>query len=127
MAKVTLEIKGLDNLLKMAEKYPAVSIKHINNAINESLVRIRKGAVDNSPVLTGKLKGTWALKPVTNLSGTLQNLAQTKKSAYYANFVEFGTSRGIKPQRFLQRSVASNEASVNNAFSKALDNILKEI
>jgi len=125
--QVEIEIKGLKELIKMAEKYPSVSLKHINSAITYSLSAIYRDARQESPVKTGQLKSTWQINKAKNFEGSLRNLAQSKKGAYYATFVEFGTSRGIKPQRFLQGAVDSNESLVDKAFSRALDNILKEI
>ncbi len=146
---VQLEIKGLNKLIKLGEKFPKTTEKHVNTAINRSLVRIWAKEKVEAPVNTGNLRDNWLLQ-VLRFSGTLRS------NAPYANAIEYGTrphfvsaerlqgwarkrglnpwavsksiaKKGTKANPFFQRSVAGAEVGVNAEFKKAIDDTLKEL
>ncbi len=90
---ITLEIKGLEKLMQMADKYPTVSIKHINKAITKSLSEIEREAKQNAPRGdTGYLSLGWKTdkKP---LEGTLRSTANNN-GYNYGLVVEYGRKPG---------------------------------
>ncbi len=89
-----IEIKGLNELMGIAEKYPNISEKHINKAIAYSLSAIRRSAVENSPVgisSQGGMKSKWKIQ-MGRFAGKLSNIATAKDGGYpYPTAIEFGT------------------------------------
>lgn len=150
MADVQLEIKGLDKLVKQMERYPAISEKHVNTAINRSLVRILGQEKQQAPVgVTGNLRDNWKID-IGRFTGSLRSMApysmavhmgsqphavsgETLKAwaarkglnpwAVAANIKKHGT----KPNPFLQRSIKVEQENVNGEFAKALGAILAEV
>lgn len=144
-----LEIKGLNKLINLAEKYPKVSEKHINRAIARALTRIWGKEKQEAPVDTGNLRDNWQLN-VSRFSGFLRS------NAPYALGIEFGTrphwvsidkiapwakkrglnpwavrnsiaKKGTKANPFFQRSIKDASEGVNKEFKTAIDDTLKEL
>lgn len=91
-----IEIKGLDKLMAMAEKYPNLSEKHINKAINRSLIKIQDQAKKNAPSGdTQQLRQNWILK-MGRFAGSLESGAKNK-GYQYGLAVEFGTRPHYMP------------------------------
>jgi HK97 gp10 family phage protein len=86
----TIEVKGLDELMLVAEKYPNISEKHINKAINRSLIRIQDQAKKNAPSGDSQqLRQNWKIT-MGRFAGSLQSGA--KNGGYsYGLAIEFGT------------------------------------
>lgn len=148
---VTVEVKGLSKLAALLDKYPAISEKHVNTAINRSLVRVLGAEKKEAPVGTGNLRDNWRVD-MSRFAGTLSS------NAPYSMAVHFGSRphmppatdsffqlwcrkkglnpwavarsiarKGTRPNPFFQRAVDSQQAQINGEFSNALDNIVKEI
>jgi len=146
---ITVTIKNLDKFQQSVMRYPEVSVKNFNDAINRSLIQIQRDAGKLSPRDTGYLKANWELN-MSFLKGVLRPLSK------YAIFVHEGTKphfppieaitpwarrHGIPPFLvarsiakhgtqgipFLQSSVSQNESFVNNNFEKALDKTLNQL
>lgn len=147
---VELQIKGFNELVKQMERYPAISEKHVNNAINRSLVRILGQEKQQAPVgVTGNLRDNWKID-IGRFTGSLRS------NAPYSIAVHQGTGphnvsgetlkawaarkglnpwavaasirkHGTKANPFLQKSVQVEGENVNREFSTALGAILKEI
>lgn len=140
----------------MANRYPAVSEKHINKAIASALGRIRNQAIDETPVgATGQLKGKWLIR-VGRFEGSLKNIMQSKDGRYYGYDVEMGREpffisardigpwaikkglnpyavaksirrKGTRANPFFQRAILSQKDAIEKEFDKALDGIIKDI
>jgi hypothetical protein len=152
---IKLEIKGLDKLQELADKYPAISEKHINKAITRSLIRIQDKAKRTAPFGTsGQLRQNWILQ-VGRFEGRLGSGA--KAGGYpYGTSVEEGTKphyvspreielwarrkglnpyavarsiakKGTKANPFFQEATKDAEKEVNEEFDKAIDAIMEEI
>lgn len=146
---VQIEIKGLNKLIKLGNKFPATAEKHINLAISRSLVRILGEEKQEAPVFTGNLRDNWKLH-VGRFTGYLRS------NAPYANAIEYGSrphfvsaqtlkpwalkkglnpwavsrsiaKKGTKPNPFFKRSISNSEKGVNIEFKNAIDNTLKEL
>jgi hypothetical protein len=93
---VSIEIKGLNELIRVADKYPAISEKHINGAINKSLIRIQDEAKRKAPSGdTQQLRQNWILR-MGRFSGSLESGA--KRNGYsYGLAVEYGTKPHFVP------------------------------
>jgi HK97 gp10 family phage protein len=150
-----IEIKGLNELMAMAEKYPKVSEKHINKAISLSLNRIRNDAVNDSPVHKGGIKKSWRIQ-MKRFEGKLSNIMTAKDGTPYPYDVEFGRgphyvspkelepwakSKGLNPyavsksifkkgtkgQHFFKKALDKNRDTFQPYFDEAITNIMKEI
>lgn len=149
MANVTVTVQGLDKLVALGEKYPAVSEKYINMAINRSLVRILGEEKQQAPVSTGNLRDNWRLD-MGRFTGTLAS------NAPYAAAVHEGSAphmppvnaltawagkhgidpwvlaksiakNGTKANPFLKRAVELQAQNINGEFQTALDSILRDL
>ncbi len=152
---VSIEIKGLSQLIKTIDKYPAISEKHVNKAINLSLLRIQGQATRNAPFGTsGNLRNNWNIK-MGRYEGSLSSGAR-EKGFSYGTAVEYGTrphfvsanaislwasrrglnpyavaksiqKKGTKANPFFKKSAESQEGNIEKEFNKALSEILKEL
>jgi type IV secretory pathway TrbD component len=147
---VELEIKGLNQLIKQVEKYPAISEKHVGTAIQRSLVRILGQEKQQAPVgVTGNLRDNWRID-MSRFAGSLRSMAPYSMAVHQGtgpHYVSGETLKawaarkglnpwavaksiqkhGTKANPFLQRSVQVEGENVNREFSNALGAILKEI
>jgi hypothetical protein len=149
-----IEIQGLDKLMAIAEKYPNISEKHINKAINRSLIRIQDQAKKNAPSGdTQQLRQNWKIT-MGRFAGEL------KSGVKYGKAIEFGlpaghympvknnqvfklwaerrglnpyavaksiAKKGTKKQPFFQQSIDEATPVAQREFDKALEAIIKEL
>jgi hypothetical protein len=89
----TIEVNGLDELMAIAEKYPNISEKYINKAINRSLIKIQNTATKNAPSGdTQQLRQNWNIS-MGRFAGELSSGA--KNNGYsYGLTVEYGRKPG---------------------------------
>jgi type IV secretory pathway TrbD component len=147
---VQLEVKGLGKLMKQVEKYPAISEKHVNTAINRSLVRILGQEKQQAPVgVSGNMRDNWRVD-MGRFSGSLKSMAPYSMAVHQGtgpHYVSGETlkawaarkglnpwavarsiaKKGTKANPFLKRSVEIETENVNREFKDALDGILKDI
>lgn len=127
----------------MADKFPAVAEKHVNNSILRSLIRVQDRAKRNAPFGTsGNLRQNWVLQ-MGRFRGSLGSGA--KAEGYpYGTAVEFGTKphyisvkdnipfqlwakrKGINPYA-VARSIQRKGTKGNPFFQKSVDDSQKEI
>lgn len=150
MAQISVEIKGLDELIKKVEQFPKIAENHINKAINMSLLRIEREAKIQSPFgISGGLRDRWN-RNFGRLSGTLSS------GVGYASGVEEGTlphkvsvsaiapwaikhglnpgavaesieKKGTKANPFFSRAIEMQKEEIDKEFSLALDGIMEDI
>lgn len=149
----TLNIDSLGAIMKLAEKYPEVAEPEINNAINRSLLRIKREAVLNAPVgVSGagdNLRDKWNI-----VLGRFEGSISSGKK--YALGVEKGTAphwvpteqlkpwadkkgipvflvqrsiakKGTRAQPFFAPAVETAREGINQEFTTALENIKKKV
>lgn len=149
MADVQLTVTGLDKLSAQIERYPAISEKHINSAINRSLVRILGKEKVEAPVATGNLRDNWRID-MRRFEGSLASNAPYAAAVHNGSRPHFPpvkaleswskrkglnpyavaraiAKNGTKPNPFLQRAVTAENENVNREFETALNAILKEV
>lgn len=133
-----IQINGLKELIKSIEKYPQLSEKHVNVAINRSLIRIQDQAKQNAPSgETQQLRQNWILK-MGRFEGSLTSGANSRGGFQYGVAVEEGTKphfipitnnptfqlwalrRGLNPYA-VSRSVAKKGTKANPFFKKSID------
>lgn len=138
MADFRVEIQGLSELRAALKDYPKISAPRFAKAINASLARIHENATEPvfqfktpRPLRTGLLSETFGI-PDTKRQGlemaTPEKLRGTiGPTRYYAPFVEFGTSRGIAPNPYMERILSRSKDKVNKEFENAMKDITGEI
>lgn len=132
-----IEIKGLNELIKMAEKYPRIAEKHMNRAINRSLIRIQDQAKKNAPSGdTQQLRQNWKLT-MGRFAGSLESGAKNKGYQYglvveggrrvgkgfpYKDplFVAWCKKRGLSPF-LVMRSIKRKGIKARPFFQPAID------
>lgn len=147
---VQIEIRGLEKLVKIAEKYPAVAEKHINFAISRSLARILGAEKREAPFgVSGQLRDRWDLR-TKRFEGSLRSgvsYAMAVHEGSRPHYVSpealrpwamkkglnpFAVSKsiskkGTKANPFFQRALDNVEDDINKEFKEALINITKDI
>lgn len=147
---LSLEIKNLDKLMQIGNKYPAIAELHVNKAIARSLVRVLGQEKQSAPFgVTGNLRDNWKIEN-GRFSGRLSS------NAPYATAVEYGTAphavsaeeigpwarkkglnpwavansikkKGTKANPFFKKAIQTSEEGVNKEFKDALDAIGKDL
>jgi HK97 gp10 family phage protein len=150
-----ITINGLNEIMKMADKFPAVAQKYVDKAIQMSLLRVRTEAKNNAPFgTTGNLRSNWKIQ-TSPFYGRLSSEANNE-GFHYGVAVEYGTrphyvspkildgwarrrglnpfavsksiaKKGTKANPFFRKSIGEVEPKINQEFDKALELIVKEI
>lgn len=128
---VSIEIKGLEKLTKMAERFPVVAEKHINTAITKGLGAIYAKMAPISPVDTSRLREDFHTPHVTRFQGYIGTdlpYARRVHDMYPAGTPYKNPSKNKNAVAgFLQVGADRATPQVNQLFSEALNNITKEL
>lgn len=118
---ISVRIKGLDQLKKNFERYPAISEPIYQRAIDASAAVFGKNTLKDDPVpwRTGALTQTFEFR-----SSRLR--AVWRPTRLYAPFVEFGT-RFMKPRPYMGKIVEKSEREIGRLFETALDQVTAQI
>ncbi len=118
---MTMTIENADAVAKAMAQAPALAAKWLglagNAAVAEMGKRTRKGKM---PYDTGALAQTFQSK----VSSKEVRYFPTR---FYAPFVYFGTSRGIKPDPYLDRILDESSKDIQKHYTEAINQVLGEI
>lgn len=129
-AQVKLEIKNWDKITKMADKYPAISRKHIDKAIVRTIGEIDIQTKPLTPVKTGRLRNSFIpiFRPFEGVYGTNVPYASDVHNLYSAGKSYKNPSLNKSAVAgFLVVGVDKAKPEANNAFKEALVNITKDL
>lgn len=117
-----VEIKNLDKLVKTLEESP----KRATPILQEAIVKAAGILAENTdsqtvPFKTGNLIRSFQPAAIGQL------FARWYPRALYAPYLEFGTSRGIKPRKFMEKILSKATPKVNQLFRNALKAIIERI
>ena len=134
--EVKVHISNIKEVQAALKKSPVIVSKHINKAINKSILEIRNSGMDTTPVDTGRLRGSYETK-FGNLRG------EVYPTANYAYFVHEGHRQTpgrfvpaigkrlvksfVKGNPFLKKAVNHSENKINQNFELGLKDSLSEI
>lgn len=124
MADIDIEVKGLIELQRKAEQM--VSDLHgapILDAMRDSVLVIQRDARINAPVDTGRLRASITPEITTN---TQDVIGIVGSNVIYAPYQEFGTRRGLKGRRYLQRAFESNQTAIIARFDRAVNQVVEK-
>lgn len=136
MAEFSIKITNLKQLQTAFMQSPQIVGQELSKGINAVLANIQKLAKDGGDsgifqfktprfLRTGYLNQSFAygINKATpeNLVGSIG------PTALYAKFVEFGTSRGIQPNSFMERLRDASQEEAQNQIIKSINSALEKI
>ena len=129
---VKIEIKNLDKIAKMADKYPAISQRHIDKAIVRSIGEIDIQTKPFTPVKTGRLRSSMLPKfsPFQGIYGSKLPYAITVHDKYGEGVVKPYRHPSLNKKAissFLFEGARKSEKVINKEFQEALDNIAEDL
>lgn len=131
MVSMKLKIEGLDTLRENFRLSPFTTLKYLSRAVRASIFEVEKQAVDRNfqfktprGARTGWLEKSFSFGRYFSPNGLIGSIGPTAK---YAPFVYFGTSRGISPNRYIDRIASAAEPEVEKYFNDAINQIVTEL
>lgn len=131
MITINIDIKNLDRLRANVSKAPTLAFKYLGKAVDASIAEVEKEAVDRNfqfktprALRSGDLEKSWKFGRYIHPSKLYAKIGPT---VHYAPYVYYGTGRGLKANRYMDRIASASEAKVNKHFEKAIDLFLKDI
>lgn len=130
MAQIQVEIRGLEKLTRLASKFPAVSQKHIDQAILRSIGEIDIQNKPITPVKTGRLRNSFIpiFRPFEGRYGSPVAYAQEVHDKYPVGqpYRRPSLNRSALAG-FLALGVQRAQNVIDTAFNTALKNIVNEL
>lgn len=117
--EVSITIKNLPQIRAAFNKSPTLMTRNLNTAIKKSVLSIQAQSMRNTPVLTGRLRGSHR-SLFSNLRG------QVGTHTNYDIYVHEGT-KYMRARPFLRDAVEFSDSLVNRFFKEAVDDTLSEI
>lgn len=131
MVKVKVTIQNLDELRSNFERAPSLTLKYLARAVKASIIEVDKQAIDPNfrfktprSKRSGMLLTTWGQDKEFSRGGLT---GQTGPTRDYAPYVYYGTSRGIKPNKYIDRIADAAEPKINKHFNDAADIIVEKL
>ena len=151
MLEASLRLDGIDQVLRRLEGLsPIAREKALRGAMFKAMRPVLQAVVASTPRRSGALRLAMKrvyLRPtarqlVDNLAARVAVAPKTRdrralalanfsygrtkrlRGVYWGHFVEFGTKRGIRPGRFMQRAIQANAQQVIDIFA---DDIEKQV
>lgn len=118
----TFEIKGLEKLMKAFEESPRKVEPILQQAVSKSAAILAENTDSQSvPFLTGNLIRSFQPADIGRL------FARWYPRANYAPYLQFGTSRGIKPRRYMEKILSRSKGKIDDLFKNALEASIDKI
>ena len=136
MTQINITIKNLPQIRAALAKSPQVVSKHINKAINKSILDIRNEAMSTTPVDTGRLRGSYQMKfgalkgelsPTANYAIYVHEGHRQEVGRYVAAIGKRLVSPYVKGNPFLKKAVNQANDKVQKNFEEGLKGALGEI
>lgn len=136
MIALSVSIRNLDALRANFGKAPSLALKYLSKATMASIFEVEKQAVDRNFQFktprarrTGRLALSFAQGREIAPGGLRAAVGPTARHRgfYYPGAVYHGTSRGIRPNRYMDRIARAAEPEVSRHFEKAVDLLVSEI
>lgn len=131
MIQLNIKIENLSALRTNFAKAPATTLKYLARATKAAIFEVEKQAVDRNFLFktprakrTGMLEKSFAYGRFIAPSGLYGAIGPT---VVYAPHVYFGTSRGIRPNKYMDRVAKAAEPDVQKHFNTAVEKIAADI
>ena len=123
MPQVSIKIKNADEIRRAFGQAPRLMNQELKGALNRSAITVQGASMQNTPVLTGRLRSSH----VFAVSGSGMGMqAVVYPTANYGIFVHEGT-RFQRPQPFLKDGLESSADEIQGYFQKATQNVFDKI
>lgn len=121
MSQISVKLEGLDKAIRNVD--PRILRAPLRRFFERSGIQVTNYAKERSPVDTGRLRSSLA-----NYTDRAEPpmYARIGTNVFYAPFQEFGTSRGIRPKRFLQGGFDAAMGRIRDFMRKMADEIREE-
>jgi hypothetical protein len=130
MSAIEVKIKGLEKLTKLAEKYPKVSQKHIDQAIVRSIGEIDIATKPLTPVKTARLRNSMVpiFRPFKGVYGSALDYASSVHDLYKPGTPYKNPSLNKRAVAgFLAVGVKRSMDKINKEMASALERIVAEL
>lgn len=135
MTQVSIRIEGIEKLRKLAEKSPAIVEKHVNQAINRSLLRILRREKQVAPFgVSGQLRDRWSII-LSRFAGILTSGVDYSVAVHEGtrpHFVspeslkQWAAKKGLNPYA-VSKSIAKKGTKANPFFKGAVEDTSKDV
>lgn len=135
MARITVKIKGLNELRQRFQRHPQIVGKHVSRAINRTAASILAKTLPITPVDTGRLVGSFATSSI--LATPTRLIGSVASNVGYAGFVHDIHPPGRRyknPSKnkravagFLVVGVKEAKRQIERHFQEAADLITKDL
>ena len=131
MISISINIQNLDALRSNFNRAPSLALSYLSKATKAAIFEIEKQAVDSNfqfktprAQRTGYLALSFGYGRYIAPSGLYASIGPT---AHYAPYVYFGTSRGIRPNPYMDRIAAAAEPYINKYFGTAVEKFVADL
>lgn len=131
MIAVNIQVQNLDKLRANFAKAPAMTLKYLARATAAAIFEVEKQAVDKNfqfktprAQRTGQLQQSFAFGRRIAPDGLSASIGPTVR---YAPYVYFGTTRGLRPNKYMDRIAEAATPGVQKHFQKAVDNVISNL
>jgi hypothetical protein len=131
MIAVQISIRNIDTLRDNFSRAPVIALKYLARATAAAIFEVEKQAVDSNfqfktprALRTGDLQKSFAFGRYIAPGGLQASIGPT---VHYAPYVYYGTSRGIKPNNYMDRIADAATPDINKHFATAVDKFVDEI
>lgn len=114
-----MKVDGMDQLLAELETLGKAGSKIENNALKEAGGIVKSSIVNETPVRSGKLKGSITVSRVKTKDGVKQVEVGPSKEAFHSRFVEFGTVK-MKANPFMARGYENSKEEAMSIIEKSI-------
>lgn len=125
MIDINIKIQNLDKLQKAFQQAPAKTVEYLQKAVYASTFEVEKNAIDRyfqfktpRSLRSGMLAQSFAYGRKFAPDGLSASIGPTVK---YAPYVYFGTRRGIRPNKYMDRIAQASVKDIQKHFNKSLD------
>lgn len=118
--QMSIEIKGLDSIVKNYSTAAPEVKAELNKAVKFSGVRVQREAKIEAPVRTGNLRSQIRFTNLRDGRGAVGSYAQ------YSVYVHEGTKH-MKANPFMERALIASNSDIQLYFSQAIRNIGKHL
>lgn len=119
MASLTIKITNAAQIQKAFAQAPAKMTKALTKAIKQSVFLLQGRSMSNTPVLTGRLRGS-------HYTRFMPLKGEVGANANYAGFVHDGT-RFMKGRPFLEMALSESNEEIQDFFTRGTQDVLNEI
>ena len=131
MINLSITVRNLPELRANFARAPQTALKYLARAVQAAVFEVEKEAVDKNfrfKTPRAKRSGFLALSfSYGRYFSPSKLMASIGPTAHYAPYVYFGTSRGIKPNSFMDRIAKAAEPNITKHFEKAVDLFVSDL